>query len=192
MKKFFIENYSKSFKYIRESRNFIYSALIIFFVFSIIGFFVPPPEIIEQQILTFIQELLERTSGMGLSELTGFIFLNNIKSSFMGIILGFFLGLFPLFAIISNGYLLGFVSSVSVDVMGIFILWRLLPHGIFELSAIFISLGLGLKFGTFIFQKDKSESFRKYLWDSLRVFLFIVIPLLAIGAIIEGILISIF
>ena len=34
-------------------------------------------------------------------------------------------------------------------------LFRLLPHGIFELPAIFISLGLGLRFGMFIFQKEK-------------------------------------
>jgi len=191
-KSFLLDNYSKSFKYLKESKNFIYLAIIIFFVFSIIGFFIPPPEIIEQQILTFIQELLEKTAGMNLSELTAFIFLNNIQSSFMGMIFGFFLGLFPLFAITSNGYLLGFVASISVDVGGIFVLWRLLPHGIFELSAIFISLGIGLKFGTFIFQKNKSESFRKYLWNSLRVYLFIVIPLLIIAAIIEGILIFFF
>jgi len=69
-------------------------------------------------------------------------------------------------------------------------MWRLVPHGIFELPAIFISLGIGLKFGTFIFQKNKSESFRRYLWNSLQLFVLIIMPLLIAAAIIEGALIT--
>ena len=95
-----------------------------------------------------------------------------------------------LFAIL-NGYLVGFVASMAVGSGGVIVLWRILPHGIFELPAVFISLGLGLKFGTFIFQKKILESFRRFLWNSLRVFLLIVLPLLIIAAIIEGCLIFI-
>ena len=101
-------------------------------------------------------------------------------------IFGVLLGIFPIIAAIANGYLLGFVASISVGNVGFLVLWRLLPHGIFELPAIFISLGLGLKFGTFIFQKRKLESFKEFFWSSLRVFLLIVIPLLVIAGIIEG------
>jgi len=68
-------------------------------------------------------------------------------------------------------------------------LWRILPHGIFELPAVFIALGMGLKFGGFIFQKEKIKSLREYFWNSLRVFLFVVLPLLIIAGIIEGTLI---
>jgi len=50
-------------------------------------------------------------------------------------------------------------------------------------------LGMGLKFGTFFFQKNKMDSFKEYLLNSLRVFVFIVIPLLLIAAFIEGTLI---
>ena len=88
-----------------------------------------------------------------------------------------------------NGYVLGFVAYLVVNSDGILVLWRLFPHGIFELPAIFISLGLGLKVGTFIFQKKKFESLKKYSLNSLRVFLFIVLPLLIIASIIEGSLI---
>ena len=69
------------------------------------------------------------------------------------------------------------------------VLWRIFPHGIFELPAVFISLGLGLKLGTFIFQRNKLKAFAEFFWNSLRVFLFIVLPLLIIAAIIEGSLI---
>jgi stage II sporulation protein M len=75
---------------------------------------------------------------------------------------------------------------------GILVLWRLLPHGIFELPALFLSAGLGLRLGTFIFRKNKLKSLKNYLFESLRVFLFIIFPFLLIAAIIEGILISFF
>jgi len=45
---------------------------------------------------------------------------------------------------------------LSVGIEGYGILWRLVPHGIFELPAVFISLGLGIKLGTFIFREYRS------------------------------------
>ena len=183
------EEYKKSWDYLKESRNFIYIIVAVFFVFSLIGFFIPASDSLTEQILNFIKELLERTGDMSQGELIGFIFLNNLQSSFYGMIFGIFLGIFPIIAAIANGYLLGFVSLISVESAGGSVLLKLLPHGIFELPAIFISLGLGLKFGMFIFQKKKMDSFKEYLWNSLRVFLFIVVPLLIIAGIIEGSLI---
>lgn len=184
------EEYKKSWSYIRESKKYIWIIVCIFFLFALIGFFVPVPDIFYQKIIELIEDLLGKTSGMNSFELTRFIFFNNIKSSFFGMIFGAFFGIFSLIACIVNGYVLGFVSYLSVSSEGVLSLWRLLPHGFFELPAIFISLGLGLRFGTFIFAKDKSETFRDYLWNSLRVFLFIVIPLLIFAAVIEGVLIS--
>ena len=60
------------------------------------------------------------------------------------------------------------------------------------MPAVFISLGLGLKLGMFIFSKKPGLELRKRFFESLNVFLFIVVPLLIIAAIIEGILIFIF
>lgn len=183
------KNYLLSVNFIKESKVFIYSITGIFFLFVVIGFFVPPPEIISDQILKFIEELLEKTKDLSQFELIRFIFFNNIQSSFFGMILGVFLGFFPVIFAIANGYVLGFVASFSVDAEGIFVLWYLFPHGIFELPAIFISLGLGLKIMTFIFEKNKLKTLKIYLRNSLRTFLFIVIPLLIIAAVIEGSLI---
>ncbi|MAH03760.1 hypothetical protein CMI39_03170 [Candidatus Pacearchaeota archaeon] len=185
------EQYRASWNYIKESKNFIYSVIGLFFVFILIGFFLPTPEFIVEQILEFIKDLLEKTKDMSQGELIRFILLNNAQTSFFGIIFGLLLGIFPVIVTIVNGYLLGFVASISVKQEGFFVLWKLLPHGIFELPAIFISFGLGLKLGTFIFKNNRGKSFREYLINSLRVFLFIILPLLIIAAIIEGILISI-
>ncbi len=181
------EQYKKSFDFIKESRKFIYAIIMIFFVFALIGFFVPIPEQLAEGILEYLKKIVSQTEGMSQNQLIWFIFENNSTSSFFGIILGIFLGVFPVIISIFNGYILGFVGYLSVIGSGGFsVLFRLLPHGIFELSAVFISLGMGMKLGTFIFQKNKLESFLSYLLNSLRVFILIVIPLLIIAAIIEG------
>ena len=182
-------NYFQSWKYLKESKNFIYIIMVLFFVFALIGFFIPAPNFIVEQILEFINELLEKTQYMSQWGLIQFIFLNNLQTSFFGIILGIFLGILPIIATVVNGYVLGFVTSLSVVSGGGSVLWKLLPHGIFELPAVFISLGLGLKLGSFIFQKKKIDLFKEYFWNSIKVFLFIIIPLLIIAAIIEGTLI---
>jgi uncharacterized membrane protein SpoIIM required for sporulation len=229
-KKFDLKNqYQQSWEYIKESRNFIYITLIIFLLFAFIGAFVPAPEFLEQQILEFIEELLRKTAEMSQGELMSFIFLNNLQSSFFGMILGIALGIFSAITSVSNGYLLGFVSSRAAYEEGIFVLWRLFPHGIFELPALFISTGLGLKLGfPFIYRYFKyywkrknifallagilflpfsiiltlilNKNLRKYQFkdflfkvnNSLRVFLFIILPFLLIAAIIEGCLIFFF
>jgi len=171
------KEYIESWRYLKESKNFIYVAIGIFVASFILAFFISPSETLLNYIFEFIQELLEKTQGMSTTKLIGFIFLNNFQSSFFGMVLGVV-------------YILGFVSSLTIVEQGAFSLWRILPHGIFELPAIFISLGLGLKLGSFVFEKNKFETFKNFLRSSLRVFLFIVIPLLIIAGIIEGILIS--
>jgi len=186
----FKNEYKKSWDYIKKSKNFIYIGGIIFFVFTFIAFIFPIPEFFSEQLLKIIQELVDKTKEMSQGELVNYIFFNNLKSSFFGIILGIAFGIFPILFAIFNGYLLGFVALMAVNEAGILSMWRILPHGIFELPAIFISLGLGLKLATFVFQKNRSESLKDFLWNSFRVFLFIVVPLLVIAAIIEGSLIA--
>lgn len=182
------EQYKKCFAFLKESKVFIYSIIVLFFTFVFIGFFVPAPESVIEVIKKFIEELLKQTEGMSFSELTGFIIFNNMQTSFFGMIFGIVLGIFPLLLTMSNGYLLGFVSKLSVQADGFLSLWRLLPHGIFELPSVFISLGLGMKIGSFLFQKKgkKLKSLKEYSLNSLKVFLFVVIPLLIIAGIIEG------
>ena len=186
---FFNRNYRLSFNYLKESKNFIFAIIIAFFVFVLIGYFLPTPKSLEDQIIKLIQELMEKTKGLSMTELILFIFKNNIQSSVIGMALGIFLGIFPFFVSIANGYVLGFVAVRTVGAEGLISLWRLFPHGVFELPAIFIALGLGVKFGTFIFHKKIKESFVYYLVNSIRVLFFVILPLLILAAVIEGSLI---
>jgi len=190
-KNFFKDNYVKSWEFLKESKNFIWVIVGIFVFFALIGFFVPAPASIAEQIMKIIQEILELTEGMSMAELINFIFWNNLKVSFMGMVSGILLGIIPVLESMINGYLLGFVASKTVLIDGFMSLWRIFPHGIFELPAVFISLALGLRMGVYLFQKKqrKKMSFKDTIVESLRLFIFIVIPLLIIAAVIEGLLV---
>lgn len=183
------EEYKKSWDYLKSSKKFIWIVVWIFLAFVLIGFFMPTPELVSEKIAEFIKEILLKTEGMSQSQLISFIFLNNIQSSFFGMAFGIFFGIFPVIATITNGYLLGFVANLAIQDGGIFSLWRIFPHGIFELPAIFISFALGLKIGASLFSRKEFRKFSKNFFSCLKVFVLIIIPLLIIAAIIEGTLI---
>lgn len=189
-KKFSLKKeYIQSWNYLKDSKKFIWIVIWIFLAFALIGFFIPAPDIFSKQIFEFIKEILGKTEGMSQGQLIKFIFLNNIQSSFLGMVFGVFLGIFPVISAIANGYLLGFVANFAIQEDGIFSLWRIFPHGIFELPAVFISFALGLRIGASIFNKKRFRKFNENFVSCLKVFVLIVIPLLIIAAIIEGTLI---
>lgn len=183
------QEYKKSWDFLRESKKHLWIITIIFVVMFFIGFLIPAPEIISDQIMKVIEQIIEKTQGMSPLELTAFIIGNNVQTSFLGMIFGFVLGVFPVLTTIINGYLLGFVSILTVQSEGALELLKLIPHGILELPAAIIALGLGLKLGTFPFKENPKKVLRNYLENSIRVFILIILPLLLIAGIIEGSLI---
>jgi len=189
IKKIVLREYKKCWKFLRESSKYIWIITGIFFLFALIGFLIPTPEYLSQQIMEYVAQLLEKTKDFNFLEMFKFIFFNNFKSSFIGLFVGVFFGVFSLLVSLGNGYVLGFASAYASAQNGIGVLWRLAPHGIFELPAIFISLGMGLKLGSFFLKENKLEFVKENMKNSLRVFLLIVVPLLFIAAIIESLLI---
>ncbi|VVB79950.1 Stage II sporulation protein M [uncultured archaeon] len=188
-KNFIAEQYRKSWNFIKESKKYIWASVFIFFLFVLIGFFIPIPDTLKNSLFDMLKNILGQVKDLSWFGMIKFIFLNNLQSSFLGMILGVFFGVFPVVIAVINGYVLGFVASIAVGSGGIGSLWRIFPHGIFELPAVFISLGLGIKLSTFILKKKKFDSLKEFFWEGLRVFLFVIIPLLIIAAIIEGSLI---
>jgi stage II sporulation protein M len=183
----FSENYRLCFDFLKRSKRHILFSVVAFLLFAIIGFVFPI--FFREEIIELLTQLAEKIAGMGGFELTSFIFLNNIQASFFAVILGVLAGLYPLFTLITNAYLIGFVVNGAVMEGGISVLWRLLPHGIFELPAIIISISLGLKIGLNIFKRPMWKSMKEDIAESMRCFLFVILPLLIIAAVIEGILV---
>ncbi len=175
--------------YLKDSLRFIYLGVLIFVFAGFIGF-------VFAEKFTFLNELIKdlinQVEGLGTVDLILFILANNIQSAFFGLFFGVLFGFIPIFNALLNGLLIGYVLEKSWQVSGILDFWRLLPHGIFELPAIFISLGLGLRLGMFIFSKNRKKEFFYRITNSFWAFVFFVVPLLVIAAIIEGLLIAFF
>jgi stage II sporulation protein M len=185
---FLVDQYSKCWKFFVESRWHIVFALGIFALTFLIGFVYP--QIFRAEIFSFIKELMAMLEGKSVIELMSFIFFNNLKASFMAMVLGIGIGIFPLVTGVINGYLLGFVSREAVSIGGLSVLWQLAPHGIFELPAILFSIGIGLKIGGDMFSGEVGKKLKHNFREGLRFFVFVVFPLLLIAAIIEGLLIG--
>jgi stage II sporulation protein M len=184
---FFYDNFKRSLKTLNSTKKYFLIAVILFFGSTIAGIIFP--DLFTDKINNLIKDLVSQTDGLGPFELTGFIISNNIKSAFVGLLFGIFFGIAPVFIAIINGYVLGYVIIKVASKTSFLIVWKLVPHGIFEIPAILISLGIGIRLGMFLFVyrgKDYGKEFLKWIFDSIRVFIFIVIPLLVIAGMIEG------
>jgi stage II sporulation protein M len=182
--------FKEAWSYIGDSKHYIFISIILFLFGALIG--VIFKESLSPTINEILKDLLDKTSGLDLFEMIFFILQNNLQSAFLSILAGILMGIFPIVSDITNGIILGYVLSKASEVSGFTSWWRILPHGIFELPAIFISFGLGIKLGFsfFINKKFRSEEFKRRFYNSANVFLVVIIPLLIIAAIIEGILIN--
>jgi stage II sporulation protein M len=124
----------------------------------------------------------------------GIIWLNNLIASVTAICLGVFLGIFPLLSLMGNGLAIGIMQqlveqnglSARQFYLGLFL------HGMFELPAFFIAVGLGLRFGTIpfrlIWQRHMSEQRRPLLrlfFLEARYYLALITVLLFVAAVIE-------
>jgi stage II sporulation protein M len=131
--------------------------------------------------------LINIFEGRSMFEVITMIFLNNAKAALLSILLGVFFGIFPVAVLIVNGYLVGFTGRIASEEFGLSIMLRLIPHGIFELPAILISVGLGLKMGM-VLLKERKE-FKKEFKKAIKFYLLVILPLLLIASIVEGILV---
>ena len=184
------KQYKESWNFIKQSSSFIYTIVGLFILFILIGAFLPTPKSLEAFILQTIKDIVGSLEGLNTFGLVIHIFINNMKASLLALLLGILFGIFPVFSAISNGYLIGYVSKITIKEEGILILWRLLPHGIFELPAIMISLGIGLKLGIGLFKSNNFKLLKQNIKKALWVFALIVFPLLLIAGIIEGLLVA--
>lgn len=187
-KRFSLESqFFEALKYIKESRNYIYLVIGIFLLSALIAFIYPSNFSFFDNLL---RDLLDKTKGLSGFSLISYIFTNNVFSAFLGLFFGIFLGLFSFINSMINGAVLGYVFAKIYAINGTNDFWRILPHGVFELPAIFIALGLGIKLGLFIFSRNMKEEFLRRFYNSFLAFLLIIVPLLILAAIIEGLMIT--
>ena len=166
-----------------EMRNYVYFAVVIYVVGLLLGVLLTGHF---EVFLDSFRRLATKFIGRSLPVLIAMIFLQNFFAAFVSMWAGALLGLVPLAAAATNGILLGVVLSAAAHVNLWQALLKLMPHGIFEMPAVFIAWGLGMWRGAWIFRRRKDITFRERALGAYRIFFAIVVPLLVVAAVIEG------
>jgi stage II sporulation protein M len=144
---------------------------------------------IEGMMLPVLKQLKETFSKETDLETAINIFLNNYRVSIYLVVAGTLI-LPTLVIMFSNGFLIGFIIKYLQlkDLDYVFFLKGVIPHGIFELPALFIAGGIGLRIGLSFLSLD-NRKIVKEVSQSIReaavIHLVVVTPLLILAAFIE-------
>ena len=116
------------------------------------------------------------------------LFTNNLRAMLLGVLYGFIPFLYlPALALGVNAAILGMLASL-IDGQWLLLAAGTLPHGIFELPALFLSLAAGLclckNINAYI-RKNEKGIMKPLLLNILRVTVLLVLPLLVIAAVME-------
>lgn len=172
------------------------SAAGAFGVLVLIGFFAALafPQAAQQILARFLSQLdqLGLADDLSNREMLATLFFNNLNASFLSLLYGLIpFAYLSALAIGTNALLLGVFAAfyqqqglaLTVYLVGI------LPHGIFELTALILSCALGLLLCAAVTDrlrgKEGAVSILSRLGDCSRVFLCVIVPLLLLAAFVE-------
>lgn len=138
-------------RHFKEMKHYFIAAILVFATGCVLGFFNA------DQFAFFIEEQLKGIEGIAEKVkdaqypqimLIVLIFFNNLFVSIFCVFAGLFFGIFPLFSLVVNGMVLGYIGETqwSEDQFG-FYLKGILPHGILEIPAIIIACAYGIRLG---------------------------------------------
>jgi len=118
---------------------------------------------------------------------------------FLFMFLGILFAIPTVFFLILNGWVLGYVIGVTfleIGIKGVF--YSVFLHGVFELSGLFLGSALGIFLGISLYKEINKKTFKifplpftikKLFFSSVRIFTYIILPLLFLAALIETYLI---
>ncbi len=170
--------YQEVFADLRAIKPYVFLAAGLFLLGALIGMLLP--EVSRAQIALF-KEFAEGFQGKSAPALILAIFLNNIGASALALMAGGLFGLVPLIAALVNGMLLGGFLLYTPTLV-----WRIFPHGLLELPAVFIAWGVGMWVGLWVLQPGRLRALKERLYKGVRIFIVLVLPMLVIAAVIEG------
>lgn len=166
-----------------EARNYIVFVIILFIAGIIYGNINLQDN---EQFLEIFQNLLKTHRADSYFPFIIKIFIRNSIVAYVSIRFGILLGIFPVISSFFNGLMVGWLSTMLEKISGLQLFFMILPHGIFELSAMFIAWGVGLHRVRLLFSNDFKEEARVSLKKAHRVYLSVVLPVLFVAALVEG------
>jgi stage II sporulation protein M len=129
-------------------------------------------------------------AGMPRWQLAIAIFLNNSLKTLMAILLGTVLGIVPVLFLLANGIALGVAISLSLQARGLWAsLVSIMPHGVFELPAVFLGTSIGLMLGIRSIRRflgRPGATINAELSHGLKYYFTVILPLLLLAALVEA------
>lgn len=183
---FFVRLFFKSHAgYVWELRVPFMVCLSLFFVSLLCGFFLGnllPTDVLEE-VLGSIPEM----EDWSLPFIFIYIIVNNVSKSFIWMLLGIALGILPLLFVMINGFFIGWISYTTSLKKGFFFtVAALLPHGVVEIPAILLSMAAGMGLGVKLVKSlRKQGSLKQELRSALSLYVFRIVPLLVLAAVLE-------
>ena len=177
--------------YLRELRPYLIASIIFFAIGGAIGAAVATryPGLADQ-FGDSVAGFLKSFRNLPKPQLAAAIFLNNSVKTLAAILLGLAIGIVPALFLIVNGVVLGVVFVLSSYSRGIWpSLLSIVPHGILELSAVFLGTAVGLLLGNVVLKRilRKSDAeLRPALSRALRFYAIVILPMLLVAAMIEA------
>lgn len=189
------EQYKKTFHFIGKDMRWIVLGTVVIFIALIVLtdlFFMKHTDMMTQLLQEF-QETLKDIAPDGTIS-APLLFLNNLKACLIAMATGLIPFLFiPVLVLGVNAAVMGAVASMyrmaGMSVVSMY-LFGILPHGIFELPAILLSISMGLYLCYCLVKRICEGRYnrgivKEALGNMLRTLLTLIIPLLAIAAVIE-------
>lgn len=185
--------------YLAGMRPYLVMSIMLFFAGVIVGGTNPSLRgFLDSQLAALAEfgELAESTGRPGVAIIL-LIFFNNAIKSALVIYTGALLGVIPVFFLIVNGMILGYLYTMIAERGGnaaLIFLKGVLPHGILEIPAVLLACAFGLKFGALVFRsfgaifKRRSglaDEFEAFVVRSVPALLLIVAALL-VAAFVES------
>jgi len=171
------KHYHRIWSDLKAVRKYIFAAIVLFVAGNILAIVIPT---VGERVIAAALEYFKPFKDKNALELFVAIFLQNASSAFLAIVYGFLLGLVPAFGAFFNGIAAGAIVQVyPLDA------FKIIPHGLFELPALFIAWGLGMWCAGGLFHAARLETIIFRIKKSLNIYLSLIVPLLIIAAVVE-------
>lgn len=189
---FQIFNYYKNL--IWGSRKWFFAVTIIFLFSALLGALISffAPKIAEEIIGSYARSIKpDLKEGW---ETTIFIYQRNLIITFLASLFSFFFGIAALFVTFVNGLLLGLIfgyPKIYTSANPLYFVALIVPHGIFEYFATFLSLAFGLRLGiNWILNSNQGKRKQIFFKNFGELFTILVLAgvILFLAAFIEGFL----
>lgn len=170
--------------------NAIIVTFLLFFATMMVGWVAAAqnPSVGEDLLKLFEKEVAGQMDGTNQSDMCLKLFLNNLQACILLFLGGATFGILTIFIMSLNGIVIGAIMElVHKDHSPLFVAAAILPHGIFEIPAFIISGALGILLAQSLVAEwygtgDTAAAAQAFA----RLFLAIVLPLVAVAALVEA------